>query len=179
MKKVLYILGLLEDKDVDWLVGAGRKQVIPPGEVLIREREQNHTVFLLIGGQVRVSVHEREITTIGPGEIMGEISLLDSRPASATLESSQTSTVLAIPFEKLQEKLARDVGFAARLYQALGIFLAVRLRSVNIQLGVGLDESIDLTEETEESEEIDPELLEKITLAGDRFKWIMDRLDAI
>ncbi|MBG88982.1 MAG: cyclic nucleotide-binding protein [Verrucomicrobiales bacterium] len=179
MKKVLYILGLLEDKDVDWLVGAGQKQVIPPEEVIVRERNQNHKILLLLDGQVRVSVRGREITTIGPGEFMGEISLLDSRPASATLESSQTSTVLAIPFEKVQEKLARDVGFAARMYQALGIFLAVRLRLANIQLAVGLDESIDLTEETDEAEEIDPELLEKITLAGDRFKWIMDRLDAI
>ena len=179
LKKVLYILGLLEDRDIDWLVGAGQKKSFGVGDVLIQEKQKNEDVFLLVEGLVQVSARGKDIATIGPGEIMGEISLLDARTASATLTAVQNTSALAISFHKLQEKLSRDIGFAARLYQALGIFLAVRLRSVNIQLTAGLDATLDMSEEEDEAEEIDPDLIEKISLAGNRFKWIMDKLNVV
>jgi CRP/FNR family transcriptional regulator, cyclic AMP receptor protein len=109
---------------------------------------------------------------------MGEISLLDSRPPSATLRTEAVTELLAISFDSLRSKLSRDPPFAARLYQALGTFLAQRLRSVNLQLIVGDGAMVDRMADENEADEIDPEVLEKITLAGSRFKWILEKLGA-
>lgn len=178
MKKVLYILGLLDDKDVDWLVGTGRKQKMKAGEALVREGQPSSHLFVIINGDVQVSVKGRVVAQIGQGEVLGEISLLDSRPPSATVTASVDTTVLAVSFDTLKAKLSRDTGFASRLYQALGVFLAQRLRAINLQLIAGPDAKVQMSDEDENPDEIDPEVLEKITLAGSRFKWIMDKLAA-
>ncbi len=178
MKKALYILGLLDDKDLDWFAGSGKKKTLQAGQVIIQEGQPTSHLYIILTGTVSVSVKGRRVAVIGQGEVMGEISLLDSRPPSATLRTETVTELLAISFEALRSKLSRDPPFAARLYQALGTFLAQRLRSVNLQLIVGDGASVDRVADENEADEIDPEVLEKITLAGSRFKWILEKLGA-
>lgn len=178
MKKALYILGLLEDKDLDWFAGSGKKKTFQTGQTIIQEGQPTSHLYIILTGNVSVSVKGLRVASIGQGEVMGEISLLDSRPPSATLKADTVTELLAISFDALRAKLMRDPPFAARLYQALGTFLAQRLRSVNLQLIVGDGAQMDRTAEENEADEVDPEVLEKITLAGSRFKWILQKLGA-
>ena len=178
MKKALYILGLLDDKDLDWFAGSGKKRTLESGHIIIQEGQPSMFLYFILSGTVSVSVKGRRVAEIGQGEVMGEISLLDSRPPSATLKAESPTELLAISFDSLRSKLSRDAPFAARLYQALGTFLAQRLRSVNVQLIVGDAAKVDRATEENEADEIDPEFLEKITLAGSRFRWILEKLGA-
>lgn len=174
MKKVLYILGLLDDRDIDWMVAAGERRVLQKGGVLVREGEALEFISIIASGKVTVSVRGKTVAEIGIGEVIGEISLLDSRPPSATVTADEECVVLAIPIDDLKARLASDQGFAARLYHALGVFLAQRLRRNNLQLTIGTSREID--EIQEEMDEIDPEVLEQLTLAGNRFRIITDHL---
>jgi len=61
--------------------------------------------------------------------IVGEMSLLESQPASATLCAITPVTVLRIPRDALEENLAADPGFSGRFYRALGMLLSHRLRA--------------------------------------------------
>jgi CRP-like cAMP-binding protein len=176
VRKVLYILGLLEDADINWLIGVGQRRRVPAGERLITEGEPISHLNIVINGSVEVYARGKLLAQLGQGEVVGEISLLDSRPPSATVSATENTIVLAVPFTELRAKLGRDPGFAARLYQALGVFLAQRLRNINLQLIIGTSPGFKLEEDEEELDEIDPEVLERITLAGSRFKWIIDRL---
>jgi len=175
MRKVLYILGLLEDQDIDWLVGIGRRCSVAAGEVLVREGTAATDLFVVVEGNVDVSVGGRVLAQIGQGEVVGEISLLDSRPSSATVTAAGPTLLLAVSFTELKAKLARDMAFAARLYQALGVFLAQRLRRQNLQMLVGDVATASLADE-EDADEIDPDVLERITLAGSRFRWIIEKM---
>lgn len=177
MKKVLYILGLLADRDIDWMTSTGERQELQPGHVLVREGEMFGAISIIISGKMGVSVRGKSVAEIGMGEVMGEISLLDSRPPSATVTVLEPTVILAITFHDLKAKLASDTAFAARVYQALGVFLAQRLRRNNLQLTIGDSKQID--QDMEEMDEIDPELLEQLTLAGNRFKMIMDKLKVL
>lgn len=176
MKRVLYILGLLEDGDIDWLISAGEKKQLGPGEVLMEQGKVSDHLFILIDGSVEVRTADKVIAELGPGEVLGEISLLDSRPPTGTVTTLTDNTILAIPFDKLREKLRSDPRFAARFYRALGLFLAQRIRSTTLMLAIGevLPEEEDLGDEL--PDEIDPVVLEEISLAGARFRWLMDRL---
>ncbi|KAM3092738.1 cyclic nucleotide-binding domain-containing protein [Phormidesmis sp. 146-35] len=138
MKKVLFILSELIDADIDWIVSIGTRQSISPKTVLIQEGQPVNTLYILLEGELSVSTGAlggREIARLGQGEIVGEMSFVDSRPPSATVRAAQASQVFAIPQVDLAEKLNLDVGFASRFYRAMAMFLSNRLRSTVGQLG--------------------------------------------
>jgi len=175
MRKVLFILGDLSEGDVEWLATAGERQLFPAGKTLIHEGKPVGDVFILLDGQLSVQVASRgnqRIATLQKGEVVGEMSFLDSRPPSATVTASADSTVLAIPREKLSIKLERDMAFAAKFYRALGVFLADRLRNT-MQSGTGTSDSLRV--EDQAADEIDPALLESVSLAAKRFELLVER----
>src|SRR4029077_368788 len=80
---------------------------------------------------------EREIARLNAGEIVGEMSFVDARPPSATRRGLEDSTVFAISKPVLTDKLSRDLGFAARFYRALAIYLSTTVRERHRMLGYG------------------------------------------
>jgi CRP/FNR family cyclic AMP-dependent transcriptional regulator len=48
MKRILFILGVLEDEDVDWLVGAGERQALDTEADLIQEGAVNQALHLIL-----------------------------------------------------------------------------------------------------------------------------------
>lgn len=175
MKRALYILGLLHDTDIDWLVNAGAAKTFGTHEPLIEQGIPNQTLYILLDGSVAVSTAGKQVAVLGVGEVLGEISLLDSRPPNATVQPLRTTCALAVPFWKLQAKLKSDPAFAGRFYRALAVFLAQRMRAT--MLSMSKPQGQDLDEDVELADEIDPEVLERITLAEARFRHLMERLN--
>ena len=58
-----------------------------------------------------------------------EMSLVDSRPPSASVVVVEDAFVLALDKTVIQEKLDTDTGFASRFYRSIAIFLSQRMRS--------------------------------------------------
>jgi CRP-like cAMP-binding protein len=134
-------------------------------------------LYVVLDGQLAVSLaalEGKEIARLQSGEILGELSYLDSRPPSASVTAVETSTLLSIPRVRLSAKLEQDTAFAARFYRALGVFLASRLRRSQQRLGYDREGILD--EATEHEDELDPELLDQVALAGARFDWLLKRL---
>jgi len=177
MRKVLFILGQLSDTDVEWMLSAGRKEKISAGSVLIVEGKPVDSVYLVLDGKLSVFVAamgDRELAVLGSGEIVGEMSFVDSRPPSASVKALEETTLLSIPRSALALKLEKDVGFASRFYHALALFLSDRLRSTVSRLGFGRDTGLD--EAAEYEDELDPLILDTVHLAGSRFDRILKRL---
>jgi CRP/FNR family cyclic AMP-dependent transcriptional regulator len=178
VRKVLFILSELDDGDLAWLIEHGRKRSVPTGTTLIEEGRQIELLYILLDGQLSVRLRklgEREVARLQSGEILGELSFLDSRPSSASVISISPATVLCVSRELLTSKLSADAPFAARFYRALGVFLASRLRRSLQQLGYG-DAEADQSGLTGNEEELDPALLEQMGLAGARFNWMLRQL---
>ena len=176
MRKVLFIFSDLTDADVDWLAAVGKRKAFPTGSVLIEEGNPIDEVYVLLEGELSVRVKARgddPIAILHQGEIVGELSFLDSRPPLATVAALTDSVVLAIPRDQLSTKLDRDPSFAAHFYRALGVFLATRLRNTMAGVGYGTSDSLEADEQS--VDEIDPELLESISLAAKRFEVLLNR----
>ena len=175
MQKALYILGQLTDVDVEWLIQAGRAREVVKGEVLIRQGVPLENLFIVLSGLFSVvneNIGQRELARLGPGEIVGEMSFVDASPPSATVASLEPGTVLSIPRQALQNKLASDTAFGSRFYRALAIFLSDRVRSMVRHLGYGEASG----QPQQVGDELDFEVLENVHLAGARFERILQRL---
>jgi CRP/FNR family transcriptional regulator, cyclic AMP receptor protein len=175
MRKVLFLFGQLSDEDVEWMLATGRRQPVPRGAVLIRQGVPIDALFILLEGRLAVLLgrQEREIARLNAGEIVGEMSFVDARPPSATVKALEDSTVFALSRLNLAAKLASDLGFAARFYKALAIYLSTTVRERHRALGYGTDLP---PEEQDDPDELDPSVLDGIYLAGERFDRMIKRL---
>lgn len=170
MRKALVMLGVLSDSDMDWLSQAGERRRIAAGGLLISEGKAIDTMYILLDGQMSVRVHETEVAQLSSGEILGELSLIDARPASATVTALSDAVILALGHDRLRRKLQTDTGFGSRFYQALAIFLADRLRSSVRRLGYGPGA---LAQDEELEDELDVSILENLHLAGAKFDKLL------
>jgi CRP/FNR family cyclic AMP-dependent transcriptional regulator len=174
MRKVLYVFGLLTDQDTEWMARTGSRRRLVRDEIVITEGEIIDFVAILLEGELQVSTRASgPVARLGVGEVVGEMSLVDSAPTSATIRASRDSLVLFIDKGKLLQKLETDDGFAARFYRALAVFLADRLRATNALFAGGAAVG---RNEGPASDELDPNVLDHVFAAGERFSRMLRQL---
>ena len=107
----------------------------------------------------------------GLGEIVGEMSLVDSTPPSATVTAHGECLALFIDKALLMQKLENDVAFGCRFYKALSIFLADRLRAMS--RATPINEHRISVETKPPQDELDAMILDTISSAGERFQRML------
>jgi len=172
MRKALIVLGILDDSDIEWMIRVGTKQTIAAGTTIIHEGKEIAALFVVLSGNLTVTAGGMQVALLSVGEVVGEMSLIDARPPSATVTAAEESVVLSIPRDDIDARLSEDVGFAARLYRALAVFLSSRLRTTVSNLGFGGKSRLD--ESVRDEDEIPMDLLENVTLAGMRFTHLQE-----
>jgi CRP/FNR family transcriptional regulator, cyclic AMP receptor protein len=165
MRRALILFGFLNDSDVEWIARNATRESVPQGTLLINEGAPISSILILLDGELAVSIGEKPVATLHAGEIVGEISFVDSRPPTASVQASVDSSVLAIPREAVSRHLATDPLFAARFYQALAVFLADRLRHTISGFGYG--------SAREDPDELDDGMMEDTSQASCRFDRLL------
>ena len=105
------------------------------GEVLFNEGDSGDRLYILLTGKVKLghtSVDGREnlLAVLGPGEIVGELTLFDPGPRSATATAVATTELLALEHNQLMGFIDSHPTLAKDMLRAL----AVRLRLTNTAL---------------------------------------------
>lgn len=72
------------------------------GEVLVREGEQGHSLFIIVEGRVAVRKSDIELATLGPGACFGEIAYLSRRRRSASVVVTERACVLRLNAASLE-----------------------------------------------------------------------------
>ncbi len=173
MRKVLFILGQLEDVDVEWMAASGRKQTVEPGQLLITQGRAIDSLFFVLEGECEVFLNSgKTLARLGSGEVLGELSFVDSAPPSASVRATVRSQVLAVPRQKIEARMRQDAGFAARFYKAIAIFLSDRLRAMVAASGGGPHAE----DGGLEADELDGSVLDRLHQAGARFDAMLRKL---
>ncbi len=140
MKKIFHLFSRLTDSDVDWLAAHGTATTLSPGTRLIVEGSENRAVFIVLEGALVVRTEAAgQVGQVDVGEVLGEMSLVDGRGASATVESARAARVLAVPRDALERHIERDVGFSSRFFRGVAQTLSERLRAVEAKGGASDD----------------------------------------
>ncbi|MCO6456929.1 MAG: cyclic nucleotide-binding domain-containing protein [Pirellulaceae bacterium] len=131
MLDALSLLKELDDQDIEWILEAGDERQVIASTVVIREGTQPDALYFVLEGLLGITVTatgDKQLATLGPGELVGEISLLEDRPATATVSAVENSLLLAVPRTQLLDKLEHDPRFAAHVYKSFALISSRRLR---------------------------------------------------
>ena len=137
---------LLEGQDEADLVELARvlrRRTVPEGEILWRQGDDARELMFVVDGVVSASLHvpgDRtvEIGRAGPGEVVGEIGLLDGEGHTMSVHASETATLLALGRMDFAALLARQDPSAFRLRRRLASLFTARHRIQLQHLAVSL-----------------------------------------
>ncbi|MCA9558534.1 MAG: cyclic nucleotide-binding domain-containing protein [Myxococcales bacterium] len=118
------------------LAEAGRMAHLPAGAVVCREGEPSDCMFLVLEGEVRVSRedagHAVELARLAPGELLGELGVLDGAPRSATAVCVTACALFELPKAEFMARLASSG--SVELLGAVLATIAGRVRQTSQQL---------------------------------------------
>jgi CRP/FNR family transcriptional regulator, cyclic AMP receptor protein len=100
-----------------------------PGTVLTHEGRHEGYFFVVVSGFVRIERGGRQINTMGPGDFLGEIALLDAGPRTATATAAEPTTLLKITNEAFHQLVDRSPAVRTAVLAAAG----ARLRAMDAE----------------------------------------------
>ena len=91
----------------------GNRLQVKAGTVLFVENEPSRFAYVVTSGSVRISklVQAKEfvVAVVGPGEIVGEQSILDHKPYAATAVCTSASEIVRFPEERFLEEAGEKI----------------------------------------------------------------------
>ena len=114
-------------KELERVARAGDEITMTAGTIIIDQGQTGREAFVILDGDVTVKRNNRKVATLGPGNVVGEMSLLDNGPRTATVVCDTECTLLVIDQRRFRGVVA-DIPAIA--YKLLGS-LAGRIRELD------------------------------------------------
>jgi signal transduction histidine kinase len=128
------LFACLNAEEIAELVRSSRLIFASPGERVIEEGTPGDSMFIVLEGELEVTKRDgtRDVllATRKPGEFLGEMSLLEDAPRSASVRAVQKSSMLAIGQEAFTQLLRHRPAAATTVLRTV----AARLRSTEASL---------------------------------------------
>ena len=107
---------------------------VPKGTILFRENEPGQEMYIIQSGKVRISKKVREIdktlTILGKGDFFGEMSILNNKPRSATVEVIEDAKLLVIDPQTFEKMVRNNAEISLRIIKNL----SARLQEADNQI---------------------------------------------
>ena len=116
-------------KDLQTIAKATDEISIKEGTALVDQGQAGREAFIVMDGTATVRRNGKKVTTLGPGAVIGELSLLDRGPRTATVTADTDMTVLVLDQRNFSSVIDRVPALAHKLLAAL----AGRIRDLDRQ----------------------------------------------
>jgi CRP-like cAMP-binding protein len=130
----LPMFGALSRRELGQLAAVSVPDQLAPGAVLTRQGQKGGLAYVIAEGSAEVVRGSRRLAVLGPGDVVGELSLIDGAPRSATVRALTPLEVLEISASDLNRLVRKSPGVRRRLLEAL----AGRLRQADRLSAAGL-----------------------------------------
>jgi CRP-like cAMP-binding protein len=129
----------LSEREKNTLLAIVEARTYSPGEILCREGDRAFTFFVVCRGEVDVfkelSVGNRErLGRLGPGSMVGQVSLIDGKARSATVCAHSRVITLECTRDDFDRLFNAGSPFAYKIMDQVIIHLTRRLRDANNQV---------------------------------------------
>ena len=105
----------LGDEDLATVVRAGRHVHLPANWSLIWEKTPADKAYLIVEGEVSVRKRGQEVARLGPGDVIGEMAIVNHKLRSASVVSLTPLEVIHYTKESLERLLDEVPAFGAAL----------------------------------------------------------------
>jgi CRP-like cAMP-binding protein len=96
---------------------------VPSGKVLCKEGETGREFFVIIDGTVEVEAKGKRLATLGAGDFVGEIALLEKVPRMATVTATTPLRILVLTREAFRHLVAQNPTVERKVFRALALRL--------------------------------------------------------
>ena len=163
----------LSPADMGVLIGLWRPHNVKQGEVLFRKGDKGSSMFIIESGIIEISVPDQlqrkdiRISVLHEGEFLGELSLIDGLPRTATAIATEDANLLEMRRDEFMAFLMERPAVAISMVSEIG----KRLRATN-ELVTSLA-SKNVNEEMEEQLHFGDRLADKIAEFGGSWTFII------
>lgn len=129
------IFSRLDDSDLEHLEGFLSQRRYSGGQIIFHMGDEGGNLHILKNGRVKIMLPSAQgeeviLTILTPGEILGELSFIDGKPRSATVQAIEETEVLTLAREDLLDFLKNRFDVVLRVLEVL----AQRLRETDTLL---------------------------------------------
>src|SRR5918995_3656292 len=107
--------GGLDAEALERLAGTMRARRFRRGEVIFHIGDPGDALFVIVTGEVKISLpsetgEEAILATLRPGDVFGELALLDGAPRSASATALGPTETVMLPRDRFRELIATEAG---------------------------------------------------------------------
>jgi CRP-like cAMP-binding protein len=117
------MLGVLPPQASETVSATLGRVNVGPDEVIARAGGPADKFFIVVDGEVEVRRGSADapetVTTVGPGELFGEMSVLVDKPRAATVRAVKPTTLLTLDGEAFRELIGQSLGTTSAFDQVL------------------------------------------------------------
>jgi CRP-like cAMP-binding protein len=140
------ILGAVAPDQRPGLMALFATRTFAEGEMIVRQGEESDGLYLIASGDVQVVSSDSEgdrivIATLGPGDVVGEISLVLRRPANANVSATTATVALCLSRASFHDAIKEHPTLLTELYE-LAVKREDETRSVVAQEAVDLEDVV-------------------------------------
>jgi CRP-like cAMP-binding protein len=124
------LLSALSKRDLARIAKASNEITVDAGHVLVDQGDAGREAFVIVDGTATVRRNGRRVGELGPGDAIGELSLLDHGPRTATVTAETELTALVLSAREFAGVIEEVPGLAQKLLGQL----AARVRDLDRQI---------------------------------------------
>ncbi len=129
LEKTIFMKGVdlfrdISGEEVSHVAQIAEERQFGKEEVIFEEGDAGDAMFIIVDGAVRIHKGEKEIAFLSKGKFIGEMALLDQEPRSASITTTEETTLLEINGEDFYDLMASRM----EIMQGIVKVLTQRLR---------------------------------------------------
>ena len=119
------LFSTLDKREIQTLAKSCQERSYKAGTVLMSQGDTGVGLYVIKNGRVRITIAtdpdraEEEVGIFGPGEVLGEMALLDDLPRSATVTAIDDVTALLLPIWDFRSVLHSHPDIAVKMLAVL------------------------------------------------------------
>ena len=138
LRRVKILAGMTEDQ-LERFAQFVEAERVPQWSVIVKQGDPGDSMYFILEGELRARINvlgqESILTTLGPGDFFGDISLFDHGPRSADVVANSDSLVVKITAAAFDKLATEAPEIATPFLRAVGRTLSARIRTDNKRYG--------------------------------------------